>query len=412
MKLLMKILRLEKRAFPGFWPGCFAALAVTVLLASCTQDPIFAMISREVKPREPRIKGVPSKMAVFNGAVYVGGTSLHHYAGAGDAAAWDEINIPQPPGGIIDLAATNGNLYVLTNADSPALYRWDGNMDGDWVHVPFSNTDFPRLQAIYGETGDAGEPVTGSLFAGARRANVSTNDKQDYAVFCIDDGGPNSLQPVLSGTALLTGAAFDNGSHYFSTGGGGIYRWPGSGDPTNISGGKNVRGMIRIPAGIVLAFCYNGEILKVLPSSVVTLNTNQIGLEFRGPATVWRDNAGTPSLLLAAVTAPDSSYGSTYGYREINLLSGPVAAGNPGVIELREPGTPTTGYPSTMDDNHRYRDTIATKPLNAIFQVPGGIDPEGPLFASVQGTGTMKGDTDGGLWSYRIRTGGWQWNAE
>jgi hypothetical protein len=404
----MKLLRLEKRISPGFWPGCFAALAVTVFLASCAQDPIFAMIAREVKPREPRIKGVPSKMAVFKDAVYVGSTSLHRYAGGG----WDGINIPQPPGGIIDLAATQGYLYALTNADSPTLYRWNGTMGGGWVYVHFPPTDFPRLQAIYGETDDAGNPITSYLFVGTRGVNVGRDDKQDYAVFYINDSSPNAVQGIVSGTALLTGAVYDGSNHYISTGGGGIYQWSGSGDPTNISGGKNVRGMIRIGTGsvTVLAFCYGGDILSVSSSSATALN--QSGLEFRGPATVWRDDAGTPSLLLVAVTTSNSSYGSTYGYREINLLSGPAVTGTPGVIELREPGTPTTGYPSTMDDNHRYRDTIATKPLNAILQVPSGVDPERPLFASVQGTGTMKHDTDGGLWSYRIRTGGWQWNAE
>jgi hypothetical protein len=427
MKLLVKLLRVEKRAFSRFWSGCFAALAVTALLASCTQDPIFAMISREVKPREPRIKGVPSKMAIFTGksgqaAVYVGGTFLHRYAKAKDGsgrAVWDETPIPQPPGGIIDLAATQKYLYALTNPDFPALYRWNGKIDEGWDPVSFFHAEFPWLQAIYGETDNKGAPATEYLFVGARRANVGVKDRKDYAVFYIADTTPNSIQEILPGstgipgTALLTGAVFDNGRHYFSTGGDGVYQWSSPGAlPVNITGEKNVKGIIQIEAGRVLAFCYNGEILSVSPSSFTTLNANGPGQYFRGPAAVWRNSDGNPTLLLAAVITPDSTYGPTYGYREINLGSGPVVTGVAGEIALREPGTPTTGYPSTMDDNNRYRDTIAPKPLNSIFQVPVSIDPEGTLFASVQGTGTMKDDTDGGLWSYRIRDGGWQWNAE
>jgi hypothetical protein len=386
------------------------------------------MISREVKPREPLIKGVPSKMAVFESpssspaalpvSLYVGTTSLYRYgrAAGGTTGAWD-IGIPQPPGGmILDLAATRNYLYALTNADSPALYRWNGDSGMPWEYVPFSSQDYPRLQAIYGQADDEGNPLTEYLFMGARSVGINRNDRKDYAVFYINDsGGSPSIQPVKAGTALLTGAAYGGGGHYFSTSGDGIYLWDGgSSDPVQITGEENVKGMIQIsdPA-VVLAFTYAGGILKVSGTSTLGLNSNWSGQYLWGPAAVYRhEKQSSPALLMVTVITPDSTYGPTYGYREINLRSGPVTTSTPGEMSLREPGNGATDFPSTMDDNNRYRDSIASKPVNSIFQVPINIDSEMPIFASVQGTGTMKNDTDGGLWSYRIRDSGWQWNAE
>jgi hypothetical protein len=317
---------------------------------------------------------------------------------------------------ILDLAATTNYLYTLTNADSPAMYRWDGDTGHPWEHVPHSNSDFPRLQAIYSQTDDQGKALTDYLFAGARTTGLNWDDTKDYAVFCLTDSPPSTNTPpvwttVKTETALLSGVVREGVKHYFSTSGDGIYLWDGSSDSVQITGEKNVKGMIQIsnPA-LILAFTYAGEIIKVSGTSTVTLNSVWSGQYLRGPAAVWRNTLG--DLLLVTVITPDSTYGPTYGYREIRLNSGPLATSVPGEMALREPGNPATGFPSTMDDNSRYRDSIASKPVNSIFQVPSDIDSEMPLFASVQGTGTMKNDTDGGLWSYRLRDSGWQWNAE
>jgi hypothetical protein len=58
----------------------------------------------------------------------------------------------------------------------------------------------------------------------------------------------------------------------------------------------------------------------------------------------------------------------------------------------------------TVDGNtDRYTATIGKHPINHLFQTPNNIDPRMTFFASTQ---------TAGLWSYRDRTGGWQWNAE
>jgi hypothetical protein len=77
--------------------------------------------------------------------------------------------------------------------------------------------------------------------------------------------------------------------------------------------------------------------------------------------------------------------------------------------------TPGTGdYPSSVNigESDRYGETIGSHPVNYLFQVPDYIDPDMVLFAAIQGTGTASDGTDGGVWSYRDREDGWQWNAE
>jgi hypothetical protein len=242
---------------------------------------------------------------------------------------------------------------------------------------------------------------------GARRTNVSSNDAGDYAVFCIKDDG--SISNLQSNTALLTGVVKNSNDYYFSTNGGGIYKYDGSSTSSvNNTAGKKVKGITLIDdkSNRILAFCYTGDILNATDGTVI----KSTGQSFSGPAALWwKDNTTTdtdPDLLLVAGTV-SSAYGGAYGYREISVSD--IKSNN---ISLREPGSPTMGYPSTMTDNKRYKDTIEAKPVNCILQVPSTVDSNMPLFASVQGTGTMKDDTDGGLWSLRFRDGDLQWNAE
>jgi hypothetical protein len=403
---MMKLFCSKKRRLPFRSGGpVLAALVLAVpalagLAVSCDQDPIFAMIAREVKPREPRIKGVPTKMVLWNGTMYVGGNSLHNYR----AGAWDTNGVPPPPGKIIDLAATTSYLYALVNADSPALYRLIGS---SWNRVNFPGGNY--LQTIYGATGSDGTPVSDCLFVGARQGPLQQDDSKNYAVFYIN-GSANPASAV-TGTGLLTGAAFDDttlGSecYYFSTKGGGIYLRtgpaPAAFSPLSAPS-KDVTGLVRINDTSpfqILALCYSGDILAVTSAS--KLNNNNTGFNLPGPATVWTSPGGSQLLLVSVLTKDTLS--PAYGYREIVISSGSINAGN---ISFREPGNGTPGAPSSMDDPNRYKDTIEPKPVNAIFQAP-----DGTLFASVQGRGTSKDGADGGLWSLRIRDNVLQWNAE
>jgi hypothetical protein len=381
-------------------------LLLALFATSCKQDPIFYKISREVEPREGRIKGVPTKMALFEyesgkWGLYVAGSSLHRYAKNKDGeAVWDDGIISLPEGKVFDLAATKNYLYVLIDPDDPKLYRL-GQSPADWERVKFKSGEGGSLQAIYSETNSEGIPVTGYLYAGVGQGS-------SYAVFYTDENNTDlNLTRLKEGTSLLSGAAFDGTKHYFSTNGDGIYLHNSDNTVTKISAGtETVTGMIQIGNTdvYIVALCYDGDIYKV-GSSTTKLNSEAIGYHFRGPATVWTETDGSRLLLAAVSSTP------THGYREILLDSGPLATGAAGEILLRHPGD---ANPTTVDDDDLYDDTIGIKPINSILMVPSSINsgPNPLLFASIQGTGTSEKETDGGLWSYRIRDSKWQWNAE
>jgi hypothetical protein len=390
--------------------GIPAAVALALVLAACHQDPIFDIISREVKPQEPRIKGVPTKMALFNRALppaedwglYVGGYSLHRYAQAANGsgiAVWDEGEIPQPPDRIFDLAATRNALYALTGMETLKLYRL-AQGSAAWEEVGFESGDqgFPRFQAIYGVTNEEGSPEGDRLFVGTSNNSPAESGSADYAIFYTDGG---ALQPLQTGTALITGAASDGSIYYISTNGGSTYVMDGAGITVITS--DRIAGMIKIDSGI-LALCDNGDILHAAGGSLNKLNSKDTSFRFRGAAAVWKGENGE-RLLLAAVRNSDP----VYGYREVLLDQGPLSNFTAGEIRLRHPGSEA---PTTVGDDKQFKDTIEPKPVNAILQTPRSIDPAGTLFVSIQGTGTMQNDIDGGLWSYRARDGIWQWNAE
>jgi hypothetical protein len=337
--------------------------------------------------------------------MYVADHKLHRYAKTAGTAVWEELS---QPGKIFDLAATNTALYALVDVDSPKLYRFDQSIE-EWKIVDFTsgNGGYSRFQVIYGETGSDGEPKTANLYLGAM------NSSGDYAVFHTTGSG--NLSRLNDVTGLLTGAAYNGTTHYISTDGGGVYQaGTSAGTPTGSftqitnTAGFEVKGLIRIndtttPSATIVALCGNGDLYTVSGSSATKMGN--AGVNLRGPAAVWTDkDDSSKTLLLAAIASSSSTYDTIYGYRELELSGG----GLPGTVTMKEPGT----EPSTVDDTRRYQDTIEPKPINAIFQAPDVVDSDRTLFASVQGRGTAKDNTDGGVWSYRSRGGVWQWNAE
>jgi hypothetical protein len=100
-----------------------------------------------------------------------------------------------------------------------------------------------------------------------------------------------------------------------------------------------------------------------------------------------------PVLLLAGA---DGSTAYSYGYREIDLTWDGVKFDFGSFHEPGEGGGP-------VNDNEQYLSSLGNNPVHHLFQAPQNVDNDMVLFAS-----TAKN----GLWSYRIREGKPQWNAE
>ncbi|GHV90605.1 hypothetical protein AGMMS50268_11080 [Spirochaetia bacterium] len=405
-------------------PKCFLVLpllALSLFWASCGQDPIFYKISLEVKPIEPRIKGVPSNFAVFEyetgkKGMYVANDYLHRYAkNAAGKAVWDEQETPQPGGRIYALAATEtttghpDRLFAMADGSLFVI----GTGQSSWTKISIDPAadatakTYSSIQAIYA----AGNTLFAAGWSG--KADESNSRNTGFAVF-YETGGV--LKPIKTGTALLSGAVESGGRYYLAINGAGIFTTSNlaSGSlsgPLSFTGpegsynGRFLDIVAFVKTGTaVTAITRNGDFLNATESnySIVKADINQA---VTGAVAFWesRDNSNL-RLLLVGIRSGTGNV--KYGYREVALdQSGALISAQLG---LRMPGE---GSPSSVNNKDKYESTIGSHPINFLYQAPRDVDPEMILFAAIQGTGKTTNNLDSGVWSYRNRDG-WQWNGE
>jgi hypothetical protein len=402
-------------------------ILVGVLLGvSCSQDPIFYKISQETKPLEPRIKGAPTNMTVFEfewvnpdnstktiPMLFVASGRLHWYARrpTDNALGWDSgaFGIPQPGGNVFGLAATGTDLYVLCftgSSVSSAVVKKLGQNDKDWKKIDVDSSDpaagYRNYQTIYADSG--------RVFIGSRSGST---DKGSYAILYLDDTG--KLKSLKTEIEVLKGVAWDGANHFLATEGSGIFMVSEasfSGSPQNddvkaltaVTGTSNsvFSGIININSANIVATDSSGNLYSV--SDAGFANLRDYTSYSTGALALWRDPNDTradpaPKLLLAGRQGSKTmttSSGYTNGYLEIEINNGVIDS----TSAVHEPGR---GSNTSASNNERYSSSLGKHPVNFIFQAPKSIDNKMTLFASTQTQG---------LWSYRERDGEPQWNAE
>jgi hypothetical protein len=394
------------------------------LIVSCDQYPIFFTIANETKPLKPRIQGHPTNMVVFERygtpILCVASGRLYWYAnGQWDSPAY---HIPQPSGNISALAVAEGangvkRLYVLghdSQGVNAQLQYIEANGSG-WI--PISSGTF---QTIYAD------PEKPLLFLGS---GINA-----YDIHYVDTA--NTLRHLKTGTSLLSGAVFLNGTYYLSTEGSGIFSISEADinantltvlqldDKSAVEQNINRKflNMIKLEDNnTIIAVERGGEGNPVRggalyeissdPGSFARMyytipgNTNQIeaGNYATGALALWKkidEKGDTIQRLLVAgkldTLYPNASSSFTNGYVE---------------FDIKDDGSFDTDYVRHDSENGQlqtadtpqYIASIGKLPINHLFQAPGNIDPNMTFFASTQKSG---------LWSYRYRDGRWQWNAE
>jgi hypothetical protein len=397
-------------------------LSWLVLIFSCNQDPIFFTISTETAPVPPRIPGNPTNMVVFKRnsvpIMYVASGSLHWYT----ASNWDlpEYNIPQPGGRIIDLAASNDYLYALSissSGESTTLRRIGPAANG-WEDISISTneTNYTIIQTIFADK------TTGRLFAG-----VMNNNNIDYGIFYLDG---TTLKLLQGDTEMLSGAAYRNNFHYLSTRGRGVYMVSetalSTNDPSSTQQLNDVDAMINNRLFMGMIQLVNEQIIAVERDGGALFKVQETGFKqikysnednvatgryATGALALWQQvifdengdpGPGTSKILVAGIqgvlysNSSISSSSYTHGYVEFELKEN----GSINIESSRRDNSPSI----TVDGNtDRYTATIGKHPLNHMYQTTPDIDANMTFFASTQ---------TAGLWSYRNRDGGWQWNAE
>jgi hypothetical protein len=399
-----------------------AVSVLTLLMApvffSCN-DPVFYTISQEIRATEARIKGTPTNIVVLNDYIYVASNALFRYRENANALyRWDVA--PSPAGKKINhLAATKKYLYVLCSSGSEemtSLYRVDPVppfADWSWEEVKagelLQSPVYPYLFSIYADANSE------RLFAGAWNGNGESSSPVNYAIFQVDDGG-DSLVPLKKGTGALSGAVWDGGNYFLSTGYG-IYvvnEPPTTVEMVPESSGANFPGIIQLkPGGQTVAVDRNGYIYTVTAGrashatmvSGTTVAWARTGYMATGALATYKRNtfsdADPPELLLVGIQGDSGS--SNYGYREINLEAGNL----PASVLPYLPGLYASARVSSVIDGNssRYETTLGHRPVYYLRQAPKSVDSDMTLFAATA--------TDG-LFSYRYRSDdkAFLWNAE
>ena len=398
-------------------------LFVLALVLSCSQDPIFFTIKEEPIPVKPRITGSPTNMVLFTrGSVtlmYVASGNLHWYAGTD----WDsqEYGIPQPGDKVIGLAATSEYLYALCIIDTgiTTVLRRLGKTGG-WQNVPIADSSYTLIQSIYTVTAGS----TQMLFAGAMN-----NSGRDFGVLYLDDASDNPVLKLINGlsdTLMLSGAASRNegsGTVYFlSTKGRGVYAI----SETELTAGMPARQLGETENQMFMGMIqldYNGPIILIERNGGAFFEAREYGLRqlkysngtavsgatskyATGALGVWTNiNNKSQKILIAGIQgglfSSTTSTSYSHGYVEIELDSS-YNRDAEGWLVLYN--TRSINPDITVGGNtDRYTATIGKHPVNHFFQTPESIDSNMTFFASTQ---------TAGLWSYRDRKGGPQWNAE
>jgi hypothetical protein len=315
----------------------YIALGALIFLSGCNQDPIFSMISNEVRPKPPLINGSPSKMVKSGGSIYTANGRLWKYSNG----VWLREGSYSS---VFDIAADGSSLYILSvKGSDTAVYN---AATGEKIE---NSTEYDMIQSLYSD--DSG------VYAGAMKSGSNR-----YAVLRLS---VTSFSVHFEMNSPLTGVA----GSYFAAGNG-IY---GSGGLLEGSG-YTIAGIIDTGKGVI-AVTSGGNIMEVSGNTVTHHST---GLDFTGGLALYK--RGGVELLLLGIK--NSVY--DMGYREMKLNNKDFVLSVPG----------DNASESTVSNKDKYRATLAKCAVNSLMQVDAETGDDGlpVIFASTQ---------KDGLWSYR-----------
>jgi hypothetical protein len=362
-------------------PLIYLILALVLAFGSCN-DPVFYIISQEQPIATPYINGSPTNFVEYKNHLYVAsGSIIYIYNGT----RWSQFS--RPGGRVVQLAATTNWLYALTiegSGNTKHVKQYGGN----WNNISINNP----LSIFAVNTNNV-------LFICAGGGDV--NDNTIY--YAEDSALPNPPTTAsITNTAnksLLNGMAHNGTNYYLCTNSSGIFRVDSSSPGTAyLIGGSSINftGIISIGTSVVAIKREEGNLYNVTTTTTTLINGVSFGGYSTGALAIWENPANTSEKLLLAGRDSDVRYttGSiAYGYMEIYLDSG----GNGVTGSFEEPGIRAR---SSVADNKLYISTLRKHPVNHIIQTP---TTGRTLFASTQSKG---------VWSYRVRSGTPQWNAE
>ena len=209
--------------------GLFA-LSAAIILASCSQLPIFWAIEQEIKLAEPAIKGNVYSVVRCGDYLYAANGNVYRKHRTSERG-WEKISAP--PNGAEYLASSNTHVYALSAHENdcqvysynPLTNTWqevsDASGKADEV-VIFDNGVSGAGRLAYVRVGGnvykllptgkatTAEPATNG--AGANTKAAAAGSSGDYfsntRAFCSDDSGSNLYSVADDGKTIKHGATF------------------------------------------------------------------------------------------------------------------------------------------------------------------------------------------------------------
>jgi hypothetical protein len=375
-----------------------AVFSLLLLAAGCNQDSIFDYISGETAPTKAKIKGSPSKIVSVKKdgveKLYLANGRLWEYASAVANSSWSRV--AGPGGYVADVASTSDTLYALT-LDNTSARVWERQNDGTWETVNPPSNGYGFIQNIFG----AGD----TLFAtGAQRSG----DDYDYTILYYKKTA--TMFSVLGNTdgALLAGAGKVGSTDYYylAAWGKGIYKASVSAGTISLEGSApfgptDVAGLLQADSDLIIGISKGGRILFIDASGIDSKDTTLGGGAYSGALALMKNPEPHDDFekLLLLGTETRSSY--THGYVELRFKNKDTYQG---------PQHPGQNQPSSIKDNgsikayQQYESSLRRYPVTALWVLePTTEEKPKVIFAAT---------SNQGLYSYRSRSGEWQWNRE
>lgn len=250
------------RTAPALAAVLSAAFCIA-LLSSCSTEPIFAAIEREVKLKEPSLRGIVTSLVAVGDSLYAANGYL--YKKSGGTGDWQSISTGA--GERCANVATDGtSLYTLctdNDGSNGVVLRYDGS---GWTEVSgiddavFISSGAGGVFAFTGSDDSyTAYRITGTAAGAAIASNLATPVGSAGAYFATTGGVYTAAGALATGspTSGLRGVATD-GTNVFAMTGGDLYRFDGAAwtslahsvpNPTSLAwlgGGSSGKNMILI----------------------------------------------------------------------------------------------------------------------------------------------------------------------
>jgi len=387
--------------------------SIIFLFGSCN-DAIFYKVHEEIPLLKPLIDGSPSNFVILDDAMYVAsGKKIFKYISFSDKKMW--IEWARFDNFVISLASTNNYLYALyLNNNTGKISRFDKNGNRTDLFLLNNIGLLYNIQSIY-----SNEDI---LFFSAREENKSLLDFGKYKIYYVDENASLSDCNEILGTTfpyILKGLAYDSDYYYLCTYLSISYIKKDELDsatalpvppppgfaPANFTGFTGIINLNDDPSSDIFtaAITNNGYLYQINNAESVFAAKFSDDRFSTGALAVWKNSNIDPTISLLLVGRAEYKYTTSTGYSNgyieiaLNPATGTIAEG----AIFFEPGRVPAF--SSIDSFDRYVSSLGKKPINHIIQTPYTVDPNMTLFASTQ---------KDGVWSYRMRNGNWQWNAE